>query len=341
MFIHFPDFFPCFYINMSASQTAPKKCEAGLYLKTRYRRTDQCTPCECKPGTASSQSALVGECKCEPCPAGKVGIGGKSQCTDCPAGGYTDEPGQSTYKPTTCSSGQGSVSGATSASGSCANCPPGWVSGGGSMPCTQCPSGRYSTAPGSSVCLEATCDPGYASAAGATSARGSCAKCPAGTFSPGSAAACTPCPMGMYSEEGAVACTPTACPSGQGPKSGATSATDCLACPAGQYSPGAAESCKPAGCTPGQASSLGATSLTGSCTPCPEGQTSAGGSSLCTPKESALSAGEIVGITFGVLAVVALMVGGGWYWKVYRPTPQQPGVPLLEPPAASASVAGV
>jgi hypothetical protein len=81
-------------------------------------------------------------------------------------------------------------------------------SGGGDYACRQCPSGKFQTATGASVCTD--CPANFDSPAGSTSfancscaagflgpSGGPCAPCPTGTYKDirGSAAACTPCPL--------------------------------------------------------------------------------------------------------------------------------------------------
>jgi hypothetical protein len=171
---------------------------------------------------------------CDECQRGQASPGGPdAKCAACPEGQYASSPGLSTCND--CS--VGSYSSAPGAE-SCTLCELGLISTvPGAKSCQACPTGLTTTTTGSSACTGGSCDatklhvyaaamtldhlctrylflasaacmPGYAKSSDG------CDICPAGTASPGGAAAsCLSCQPGTYSStEGTDICKP--CPAG-------------------------------------------------------------------------------------------------------------------------------
>ncbi len=226
-------------------------CSAGKYQSAPYPH--QLTSCfNCAAGTSSSMNAFI----CNPCSPPSYGpSSGMSSCIQCPANNFCPDSAMSAALP--CPSGTCSNAGASSSSFcSPSNCCPAgsYVNN----PCTQCPSGKYSSFPNSASCVP--CSAGfYATASGATI----CTACPAGYKCEIASAAPVACKPGEYSASRATSCT--SCNLGE--YSASPAATSCTSCPAGSACPTTSSSPIPCINTLGEYSLSSAVS----CTVCPAG----------------------------------------------------------------------
>lgn len=239
-----------------------------------------CTFCvPCGPGTRSSADGT----SCTLCEAGTYAAGaGSSSCAPCSTSSL---PGASTCNSLGCPRGSYEAS-----NGTCVSCGPGEFSATpGSIACSLCPGGTFSTVVGATSSTECVrCAAGsYTEAAGSIS----CTPCPAGTYSTRAGAsssafclfcaagtwsstlgsnssdACVPCEAGTYSAVVAAASISTciACVEGTySSKTGAAALSDCTACPAGSFG------------------NTSASHSSGGCHLCPEGSYSLAGSTICS-----------------------------------------------------------
>uniref|UniRef100_K3W9N6 Tyrosine-protein kinase ephrin type A/B receptor-like domain-containing protein n=1 Tax=Globisporangium ultimum (strain ATCC 200006 / CBS 805.95 / DAOM BR144) TaxID=431595 RepID=K3W9N6_GLOUD len=230
-----------------------------------------CKPCECAPGTTSTEIAAKDRKEtCVACPPAHFSMGFSDQCHKCPLGKYADEKAAHCHP---------------------LECPPGYTPNEGALnatDCSPCPIGTFSTG-GVSFCDVLTCEPGHYAHEYATTGS-DCSLCELGTFSAG----------GNVSS-----CSVLECPAGTMAKLGATNATDCVPCSGGMVSKGGsslqcelcelgqyakqvnpedlgASECAPAECSLGYAAWLGATTPEDDCAMCEYGNFSIGGEGQCS-----------------------------------------------------------
>ena len=222
-----------------ASEVPTKKCGLGRYSSTG---ASKCSACP-----AGSYSASTGTSVCDKCPAGlscPASSTTSTACVLCGKGKYST-PG------TACLSCQAGSHASSVGMSECAVCEPGTFSSAGSVTCSDCDAGKYSTfhaascrscpagtygsTLGRSDC--AVCEPGTFSSAGSVT----CSDCDAGKYSTFHAASCRSCPPGTFSRsQGQPQCDP--CPAGT--FSSTTGASICTACTNDHFSVPGATSCQ-------------------------------------------------------------------------------------------------
>lgn len=252
----------------SVSQGASPTCDACGPGK--FMNSTEGTECaSCPDGQVTN---VKGSEACAVCPAGKFSSRDRRTCVSCPMGKYQDRAGQtdcvvcpegtfaSEEGRTNCSAcARGSFIGVVGESGSCTNCPAGYISGIGDSGCEACPVGKYATAQGDQ-CLP--CELGKFNN---REAQAQCVDCDVGTFAnetglvvcrrcaEGKVAVtqgldvCTPCAAGLYADEENKQCLQ--CAPGSNSSAGASSCVACLLgtvqpstgraqcvpCPSGRY----------------------------------------------------------------------------------------------------------
>ena len=249
--------------------------------------------------TAGKFKDSVGPGECSLCPGGtysaRTGQPSNATCTLCPTRGYSS-PGSDTIMDCMCNLGYTGPNGTN-----CSACVPGkFKSTSGTMACTLCSQGKYSTGlaeisnracgnctansfsgAGSSVSTHCVCNAGYSGPHG-----GVCDACSAGAYKDvNGSAACVPCRRGKYSMEEALTSKASCitCPDVNSfSKLGSDNVTLCLcnmgytgpgggpceACAEGKFKPGnGTEPCTQ--CAAGKhVSTRGSTSIE-TCTECP------------------------------------------------------------------------
>ena len=161
---------------------ACKDCDAG-----KYQPLSRSFGCQlCAPNTVAPS---MGSALCEMCPAGQYQEKmGSTKCELCAQGTFRDVPDST-----------------------CISCTPGKATNGSAgSKCISCPSGQFARAPQSHECE--VCEAGQSTNEGEGSVE--CTKCLAGQFSSNTGSAtCTFCKRGSFAEEhGAIICKP--CSSG-------------------------------------------------------------------------------------------------------------------------------
>ena len=165
-------------------------------------------------GSASSEPFCPISATCVSCPPGSFAGDDGLTCAPCPAGTYSAED-SSSGRCDLCPSGTFNPSSSSTSSDVCAECPAGTYAGPGSLHCSVCDAGWYSSFPASS----------------------SCDACDVGTFAPAkSSTACDPCTVGHTTYPFSVAsylCVE--CEKGKHSVEGDTSA-ECVPCEPGTVS---------------------------------------------------------------------------------------------------------
>jgi hypothetical protein len=215
---------PCFECRI---QAVPSNISTG-WIGTRWGMPvlSEENLSTCSPGNYISINS--NNTTCVNCPVGTYqNLSDQTACVNCPTGTYQRTTGQT----------------------SCVNCPTGTSSNPGSLFCTPCAAGTFSTG---TICK--TCAPGTISfsnsssctpcAAGTYSFQNTCINCSSGLGSLSGSTSCTPCAAGTFASNGIC----TSCPAGT--YQGSSGQSICNSCPLGSTSLIGSTSCNIPACPP-------------------------------------------------------------------------------------------
>ena len=195
----------------------------------------------CRIKTVSTSTS---DMVCEDCTVGRYSIRGTAECTECESGKYsTVTKAVGCVLATTCGAGTGiKTMSSTTSDTVCEDCTAGRYSIGGTVGCTECESGKYTTTTKAVGCtLATTCGVGkYIKSPSTATTDTECEVCTKGSASAGDQVACTLCDgKGVYSDEdGATACK--LAPAGHKPNANRDGIE---VCPKNSFSIGASDDC--------------------------------------------------------------------------------------------------
>jgi hypothetical protein len=269
----------------TSSLAAGRNCGTGWYFIS-----GNCRPC--RPGTY-----WIKDDTCADCPPGTFAPGQASlACSVCPKGTFQDGTDTLNDYCKGCEAGKYSaITGATRSS-VCTDCPAGTASNSDNSPtmitrrpsgsemCTACRAGTYASKAATGFCTP--CAAGKFSTALAAISPGTCANCPAGTWTCNEmmcvTAGCFPCQSGTFSTKSGGVGSCQNCAAGkysrlfpEGPwRTLLTACTDC--------SPGEVSAEGAGQCTPCKAGTYAAQKGLAACSACPAGKESGAGAASCT-----------------------------------------------------------